>query len=80
MDRSISFMLVLLCVGVTVASYFAPELLYFAANGSSLQDGFTWQTVLPELAFYQFLHGGTLHLVSNAIFLIFYGPTLEQIM
>ena len=79
MERSLTNTLVFLSVAVTIATQFNPELLSFAANAGKFY-GYSIGQIASELLFYQFLHGGFFHLLSNAFFLVYFGPGLERLM
>lgn len=68
----------MLSIAMTLASSFRPELLFYAAHSMTLYYGLSLDRVIPELLMYQFLHGGALHVISNAFFLLYFGVMLER--
>jgi membrane associated rhomboid family serine protease len=63
----------------TLAVTLFPELYVFGMNTIFLEEKNYLYFVL-QFFFYSFIHGGILHFLSNALFLLYFGNELEKLL
>lgn len=80
-DKRLSFsnLLIFVSIIVTIISFLLPNILIYGLNRFFLlQEDYVG--LLIQFFLYQFLHGGTLHVLSNSIFLYMFGNQIESLI
>ena len=78
-QHTYTFAIIVLCVCATVAAGVYDGMYAYSMHGGFVEEG-VWGGVILQFVLYQFLHGDMLHLLSNAIFLVLFGASLELLI
>ncbi|MBC7503878.1 rhomboid family intramembrane serine protease [Candidatus Gracilibacteria bacterium] len=79
-QRSLSHLLILICLIITSLGFIFPELIgRYGMNSQYYRSG-DYLSLLVQVMLFQFFHGGILHLLANSYFLYIAGPDVEARM